>query len=291
MKIAPAAAMLFHVLFVSIDGGACLARAETLSVSVSASSPSQGDPVLVEARADFPVDKAELAWKGRTVPMTAAGKGRYIALMGVDLGETPGKVPLSVLATTESIVMRSDLELTVVAREFPVQKLTLPKRMAEFDAATLERIRAEAGILEKIFSITSPPEWDMPFLRPVDDFRPTGFGARRVINGEPRSPHAAVDVHLPEGTPVSAIASGTVAFAGDQFFGGRSVVLDHGGGLFSLYYHLREFLVAEGRHVAKGERIGAVGSSGRATGPHLHFGVRAAGGRIDPSRLFGEAFR
>ena len=291
MKAASAAAMLFHVLLISICGGACLALAETLSVSVSTSSPGQGDPVLVEARAYFQVDNATLEWKGRTYSMTTAGKGHYIALVGVDLGETPGKAPLSVLATAEGVVMRSDLELNVVEREFPVQKITLPKRMAEFDAATLERIRAEAGILERIFSAATLPEWDLPFMPPVKDFRPTGFGARRVINGEPRSPHAAVDVNLPEGTPVSAIASGTVAFAGDQFFGGRSVVLDHGGGLFSVYYHLREFVVAEGRHVAKGERIGAVGSSGRATGPHLHFGVRAAGGRIDPSRLFGEAFR
>jgi len=288
---APSAAMLFYVLFVSIQGVVCLAHAETLSVSLSASSPSQGDPVLVEARANFPTDNAALGWKGRTYSMTAAGKGRYIALIGVDLGETPGKALLSVRASAEGVVMRSDMELTVVEREFPVQKLTLPKSMAEFDAATLERIRAEAETLEKIFSAATAPEWDLPFLPPVGDFRPTGFGSRRVINGEPRSPHAAVDVHLPEGTPVSAIASGTVAFAGDQFFGGRSVVIDHGGGLFSIYYHLREFIVAEGRRVAKGERIGAVGSTGRATGPHLHFGVRAAGGRIDPSRLFGEAFR
>ncbi len=152
MRAAPAAT-LFYVLFVSIHGGASLARAETLSVSVSASSPSQGDPVLVEARANFPTDNAALEWKGRTYSMTAAGNGRYIALIGVDLGEPPGKAPLSVLASAEGVVMRSDLELTVVEREFPVQKLTLPKSMAEFDAATLDRIRAEAGILEKIFSV------------------------------------------------------------------------------------------------------------------------------------------
>lgn len=247
--------------------------------------------MLVEARAVSPADNASVAWKGRTLPMKEAGGGRFLALIGVDLAEPPGKVPLSVLATAGGVALRSDLELTVVERAFPVQELTLPKRLAEFDAATLERIRGEAGILEKRFSALSPPAWDFPFLPPVEEFRPTGFGARRVINGEPRSPHAAVDVHLPEGTPVSAIASGTVAFAGEQFFGGRSVVVDHGGGLFSLYYHLREYLVSEGQRVAKGERIGAVGSSGRATGPHLHFGVRAAGGRIDPALLFEQPFR
>jgi murein DD-endopeptidase MepM/ murein hydrolase activator NlpD len=78
---------------------------------------------------------------------------------------------------------------------------------------------------------------------------------------------------------------------GDQFFGGRSVVLDHGGGVFSLYYHLRDSAVSEGQRVSKGERIGSVGATGRATGPHLHFGVRAAGGRVDPTLLFGPSFR
>jgi len=77
-----------------------------------------------------------------------------------------------------------------------------------------------------------------------------------------------------------------VAFAGEQFFGGRSVVIDHGGGVFSLYYHLKENPVAEGQRVSRGERIGAVGATGRATGPHLHFGVRVPGGRVDPSLLF-----
>lgn len=247
--------------------------------------------MFVEVRIATPVDNLALAWKGRTFPMKEAGRDRYIALIGIDLAEIPGKVPLSVLAYRNSVFTVSELELAVTAREFPLQKLTLPKKMAEFDAATLERIREEAERLEQRFAAVTEPAWDLPFRPPVADFRPVGFGARRVINGEQRSPHAAVDVHLPEGTPVTAVAAGTVVFAGEQFFGGRSVVLDHGGGLFSIYYHLREYSVPEGRRIAKGERIGEVGSSGRATGPHLHFGVRAAGGRIDPSRLLEKAFR
>jgi murein DD-endopeptidase MepM/ murein hydrolase activator NlpD len=204
-------------------------------------------------------------------------------LIGIDLMEPPGKAPLSVVADRDGTIARFDLELAIRERAFPVQVLSLPKKMAEFDAGTLERIRREAQELEVRLAAVSAPAWDLPFLPPVEDYRPAGFGARRVINREPRSPHAGVDLHLPAGTPVRAIAAGAVAFSGEQFFGGRSVVLDHGGGLFSFYYHLQETL-------EKGERIGAVGSSGRATGPHLHFGVRAAGGRVDPSLLFGPAF-
>ena len=132
----------------------------------------------------------------------------------------------------------------------------------------------------------TPPRWRTPFLPPVEEYRPTNFGARRVINGDPRMPHSAVDIRLPAGTPVRAIADGRVAFAGEQFFGGRSVVIDHGGGVFSVYYHLKEFSVAEGQEIFRGDRIGSVGATGRATGPHLHFGVRVPGGRVDPTRLF-----
>ena len=136
------------------------------------------------------------------------------------------------------------------------------------------------------FSRVTPPRWRTPFLPPVEEYLPANFGARRVINGEPRMPHSGVDLRLPEGTPVRAVADGRVAFAGEQFFGGRSVVVDHGGGVFSVYYHLREFSVAEGGTVSRGDRVGSVGATGRATGPHLHFGVRVPGGRVDPTRLF-----
>lgn len=283
-KAVVSACVLFLVPFLS-------AGAERISVSVSDRSPGQGDPVLVEVSADPSIDNLVLVWKGRTFPLKKGAGGRFLGVIGIDLMESSGELPLSVVANREGPAARLDLMLAVRERPFPVQELTLPKEMAEFDEETLARIRGEAKILAERLSALTAPSWDLPFLPPVEEYRPTGFGARRVINREPRSPHAGVDVHLPEGTPVRAIAAGTAVLSGEQFFGGRSVVLDHGGGLFSIYYHLRETAVSEGQTVAKGERIGAVGSSGRATGPHLHFGVRAAGGRVDPSLLFGPAFR
>ena len=267
------------------------AAGESLRVSVSDRTPAQGDPVLVEVAASASQDNIAVVWKGRTFPMTKAPGGRYLGLIGIDLMEPPGILPLSVVAGGDGPASRVDVSISVREKAFPVQELSLPKKMAEFDAATLARIGREAKFLEERLTVLSAPSWDLPFLAPVEEYRPTGFGSRRVINREPRSPHAGVDILLPEGTPVRAIAAGTVALSREQFFGGRSVVLDHGGGLFSIYYHLREAAVSEGQRVSKGERIGAVGASGRATGPHLHFGVRAAGGRVDPTPLFGPAFR
>ena len=263
------------------------APAAALSISVPAGTPAQGDPLVVDVAATGPLDNLALVWKGTAWPLREIAPGRYEGLVGVDLLASPGPETLVAEGWRGGRRTRADAVLTVVARRFPVQELSLPKKMAEFDAPTLKRIREEARALEERFArVTVPVLWRAPFLPPVEEFRPENFGSRRVINGEERSPHAAVDVRLPEGTPVRSIAAGTVVFAGEQFFGGRSLVIDHGGGVFSTYYHLREIAVPEGRAVGRGETIGAVGMTGRATGPHLHFGVRVPGGRVDPSLLF-----
>lgn len=249
--------------------------------------------MLVRVTPAGPADSVSLQWREQTYPMREEKDGSFLTVFGVDLLAPPGNDTLSVVARRGgAVVSRADLPVEIRERAFPVQELTLPREMTRFDEATLARINREASALEKRFSrISSPVIWSLPFLPPVADFRPGPFGSRRVINGEPRSPHAGIDLVLPEGTPVVAISDGVVAFAGEQFFGGRSVVLDHGGGLFSVYYHLKEAAVSDGQRVARGERIGAVGMSGRATGPHLHFSVRAAGGRVDPTLLLSLPFR
>ncbi len=260
---------------------------DELPVRLSSTTPGQGDPVLVRVAPAVPADSVSIRWQGREYPMRGEADGSFLALIGVDLLASPGRRTLSVSARKGArVVARTDLPVEIRMRVFPVQELTLPPRMTEFDRETLFRIGRESKALaDRLARISSPVLWSVPFLPPVADFRPGPFGSRRVINGEPRSPHAGIDLVLPEGTPVVAIADGVVAFAGEQFFGGHSVVLDHGGGLFSIYYHLRETAVSGGERVSRGEQIGSVGMSGRATGPHLHFSVRAAGGRVDPTLL------
>ncbi len=256
-------------------------------VRVSDSAPAQGQPVLVEVRGTPGADNVAVAWKGRRFPLRAAGDGRFVGIVGVDLLDRPGTVRFDVLVSGRGAVCRVDGRVEVREREFPVQRLTLPRRMAEFDPAAVARIKEEAARLEERLSAPAgPPSWELPLLPPVDDFRPHGYGARRIINGEPRSPHAGVDISVPGWTPVWAIADGVVVFAGEQFLGGKSVVIDHGGGLVSIYYHLAEFPVVAGERVSRGDRIGVVGATGRAAGPHLHFGIRAAGARVDPALLF-----
>ena len=277
---------LCYGLYVIAGAPALAAPGGALSITVSSSTPALGDPVVVEVAANRAVDNMVLRWKGADWPMREIVPGRYEGLIGVDLDDPVGPAVVSAEGFIDGARVRAEAKVMIAPRKFAVQELTLPKGMAEFDNATLVRIGAEAAELSLRFSRVTPPRWRTPFLPPVEEYRPENFGARRVINGAPRMPHSAVDIRLPGGTPVRAIADGRVAFAGEQFFAGRSVVIDHGGGVFSVYYHLMEFFVAEGQEISRGDRVGSVGATGRATGPHLHFGVRVPGGRIDPTRLF-----
>ena len=274
---------LFFALFLSVGFAA---SAGSMTVSLSDAAPEQGALLIVTAETQTPADNLVVVWKGVSWPMRNIEPGRYETLIGVDLMAPPGPAPLVVEQTAGDASERSKETIHVVEKAFPVQRLSLPKTMAEFDKATLSRIERERLALSERFSrVSLPVLWTLPFLPPVDGYRPNNFGARREINGKPRSPHTGVDIGLPAGTPVRAIADGVAALAQEQFLGGRTVVLDHGGGVFSIYMHLQSYSVEEGRRVLRGETIGAVGATGRATGPHLHFGVRVSGGRVDPSLL------
>lgn len=216
-----------------------------------------------------------------------ATPGGAAALAGADIELTAGEIPWwLVLSDGVGSVREVSGWLPVRPRQFATQHLTLPRDQVELDPATLTRVRAEARRLTDVLARTTPTRlWRGGFLQPVEGRETGGFGLRRVINGQPRSPHAGFDWAAPAGTPVVAANSGTVALVDEQFFPGRLVVLDHGLGLFTLYFHLEAVEVAEGARVGRGERIGRVGATGRATGPHLHFAVRLAGARVDPQAL------
>ena len=120
------------------------------------------------------------------------------------------------------------------------------------------------------------------------DIRPE-LGLRRVINGLKRAPHNGVDLKAELGTEILAANHGRVVLRDEFFFSGKTLVLDHGGGLYTMYFHLNEFQAAEGANVHKGEVIGKVGMTGRVTGPHLHWGARLQGARVDPLALLKAA--
>lgn len=264
--------------------------AEVMGATVSLpeillSSPyaCQGDIVLLKVR----VEKGEipkLTWLEKDVPMVALEEGNWCGFLGTDLKFAPGTYPLKISTTPSG--REKSVEIKIESKDYGERRLTLPREMVELDAVTLRRVRKEAAAINSVLERTSAePSWKGPFLKPVEGELSGIFGRRNIINGLARSPHSGVDLKAGRGVPVKAMNHGKVVFTSDQFFSGLSVVVDHGGGIHSMYFHLEKILVQEGQQVTKGEIIGQVGSTGRSTGPHLHLGVRVNGARVDPLRL------
>lgn len=257
--------------------------AGSLQVRVTPPEPRPGDVVLV--RVPGLVGAARVEWDGRPLPLFAA-EGGQAALVGIDLDARPGPVRWRVLAPPAAAPLASGT-ITLRSRTFPTQPLTLPKGMVDLDAPTLARVTDERAVLSAALAGSAPIRlWRGSFRVPVEGGQPTGgFGLRRVLNGQPRSPHAGFDWAAPTGAPVVAANAGRVALVAEHFFAGRNVVLDHGLGLFTLYYHLDSVQVVLDEPVTAGQVIGKVGATGRVTGPHLHFGVLLGGARVDPEVL------
>jgi murein DD-endopeptidase MepM/ murein hydrolase activator NlpD len=229
-------------------------------------------------------------WPGVGIDSCTAGGRTFAPLDGacfipVDILQARG--PLSV--SRRRAGRREPLELLVGPFDYPVQKLTLPRRMVELSPEDLARVRRENEQIARLWTRVGERRFALPLHPPLDPLPEGGrFGDRRIINGSPRSPHGGSDYPADEGAPVLAAADGEVALVGDHFFGGRSLFIDHGDGLITMYLHLSRTFVAEGQQVRRGEKVGAVGHTGRATGPHLHFGIRWHGKRVDPGLLLGD---
>ncbi|MEE2778468.1 MAG: M23 family metallopeptidase, partial [Acidobacteriota bacterium] len=187
---------------------------------------------------------------------------------------------------------RVEEHATVRVGDYPyrVQHLKLAdSSRVDLSAENLARSQEERARIEALWGLDSSRSFDIPLGAPLALMESRGsFGSRRTFNGQPRSPHSGEDYRATTGTAVMAVARGTVALAEEHFFGGKSVYLDHGDGLVSMYMHLSSIEVEVGASVEPGDRIGRVGATGRVTGPHLHFGLRWRGARVDPAVLLGE---
>ena len=214
--------------------------------------------------------------------------GGHAALLGVDIDTKPGGKAWRLAILEPGLdPQRLSGKLNVSGRKFSVQRLTVPPGMADPDPETERRAEAEGRQLQMLYRTISPERlWRGAFVRPVAGTEaPSGFGARRIINGKARAPHGGADYSVARGTPVVAANAGRVALVAEYFFPGRLVAVDHGLGLHTLYFHLDTVAVAEGDRVDRGQTLGTVGATGRATGPHLHFGAQLGSARIDPAAL------
>lgn len=264
MAASPAAALL---LALATGVGAVSARPESATTVAPGSVVRWSGSQLREC---------ELAGR-RWLPMDGA------CLYPIDLGAS-GTLEL-IRRSTGGVASR---RVRVGAYPYPEQRLEVEDRYVAPSAAELERIEAEKKRVGRLWSLESERRFALPLGAPLAHLPDASrFGARRIFNGQPRSPHSGADFAASSGTPVLAVADGRVVLAEEHFFAGRSVFVDHGDGLISMSFHLSEVAVAEGDEVRRGQRLGAVGATGRVTGPHLHFAARWHGARIDPALLLG----
>ena len=213
----------------------------------------------------------------------------WFALAGVDVEVHPGNYALTVDATLKDrthIALHQD----VTVEEAPYEKmpLSVPDKFVEPDAAALKKIAADKIVKDKAFANSaSKPQWSGDFRPPLRVApQSDSFGNQRLFNGKLASVHRGLDYRAKMRTPVAAINSGRVVLARPLYYEGGCVVIDHGLGLMSIYMHLSKVEVAVGKRVRRGQIIALSGASGRATGPHLHLGVRWEGSYLDPAKLF-----
>jgi murein DD-endopeptidase MepM/ murein hydrolase activator NlpD len=246
-----------------------------------------GVAIVCVGRAPAPAPQVE--FDGQRVLVARVGDV-WQAVVGLPLALRPGAHELSVLdgeRTGRAIRFR------VGRRDYETQHLTLAnRRQVDPEPEDLRRIAREQESLVRAFSTFSDTALDsLAFDLPSEGRVSGGFGLRRFFNDEPRQPHSGLDIAAPEGTPIAAPAAGTVIEIGDYFFNGLTVVLDHGQGLVTMYNHLSRADVAKGARVARGQKIGEVGQTGRVTGPHLHWSVSLNNARVDPALFLSSEVR
>jgi murein DD-endopeptidase MepM/ murein hydrolase activator NlpD len=247
-------------------------------------TPVPGGIAAIRLPAD--ADPASVRYEQRRVLITRRDGDTY-AVVGLALDAKPGMHYLKA-KTRASKPLR--LSFQISDKSYETQHITIEdKRKVNPEKHDLERInREQKQIGAALRHWSDSPTVTLDFLKPVDGMLSSPFGLRRYFNEQPRKPHSGLDIAAGEGAPVRAPAAGIVIDAGDFFFNGNTVFIDHGQGLITMYCHMSRIDVKPGQRVAAGEVIGAVGKTGRVTGPHLHWSVSLNDARVDPLLFLAE---
>jgi murein DD-endopeptidase MepM/ murein hydrolase activator NlpD len=266
-------------VLVSGAGGGAVA----ITVDIGARALTPGELLVLNITVDGEPRTVHVSLFGKDLSAFRLSQGRWQALGGIDLDQRPGRYPLTVVTADDRGTQRHAQDLVVAAKRFPTRKLAVSPDFVNPPPSQLKKIEEDSAFLRQVFATSAETRlWSAPFVRPVAEAANSRFGSRSVFNGEPRSPHGGADFLSPAGTPIKAPNSGRVVCARDLFFSGKTVIVDHGLGVFSTLAHLSRIDVQEGGTVTAGQVVGLVGATGRVTGPHLHWAVAVLGARVDP---------
>ena len=215
--------------------------------------------------------------------------GVWYSFAGVDYDTKPGNYVLGLNGETKNGQKISFAQIVPIAKGYyRTTAISVPKKYIDPDPADVPRILQERDLKNEVLNrVTNSQWWAGNFVAPASLGTTSEFGSQRTYNGKRQSAHFGLDYGAGTGTPIRAINSGKVILARDLYFEGNCVVIDHGQGLLSLYFHLSQFKIKEGDSVTKGQLIALSGGTGRVTGPHLHLAVRWQGSYVNPATLLG----
>jgi murein DD-endopeptidase MepM/ murein hydrolase activator NlpD len=274
------------ILLLSVVAAPRGLQAPVTSVEVAARAVQPGEVVRLTMTTAVPMTALTIQAFGTTFASFRIEDRTWQGLVGIDLDVKPGPHVFTIAATDGTRAWTTTRTLTVAAKAFRTRRLTVEPKYVEPPPHVMPRILEEAERLGAVWALRSPERlWSGAFTPPVPDPANSAFGSRSVFNDQPRSPHGGADFASPSGRIIRAPNGGRVVLAEDLYFTGRSVVIDHGLGLVSLFAHLSSIDVLPGATVGRGDVVGRVGATGRVTGPHLHWTVRLAGTRVDPLSL------
>ncbi len=253
-----------------------------LVVQVSRSSIHQGDAIRLTLMTPAPGARVTVRFIGRTWPVYPAGQTTWRTVLGTEPTTPSGRQPIVVEAVSTSGVR------SVVRRDAAVIRVSFPTRRITFQPEqnallTPENVAQERTLVQEALRVLSPDQlWEDPLALPIEGVAGSGYGVLSIYQGVVRGFHGGVDFPAPAGTPVRAAADGIVRLAEPLPLSGNAVMIDHGLGVVSSYLHMSAIEVRAGQRVKKGEVVGLVGSTGLATGPHLHWGLTINGVRVNP---------
>lgn len=253
-------------------------------ISIQPQYVRQGDVARITISSAPDTEAPSCRVRDIVIALCSDDPGLYYGFIPVSMDHAAGEVRAAVMVPGHKESLAASFE--VIEKKFPEQRITVDESKASLSTEDLARHNRERALIQDMFAHPRPQRlWTNSFGVPLQGRISTPFGVRRFINGQPRNPHTGVDIAAPAGTPVRAASGGIVSLTGEHFFAGRSVYIDHGADLFSMYFHLDSVDVRDGQQVAAGDVIGRVGATGRATGPHLHWGIRIQGVPVDPFSL------
>lgn len=243
-----------------------------------------GDVVLVEVQGASGTPEGRLGgWELTFLPF---GEGRYVALQGLPVEGRARALGLELVVQAPDGRARIDGSIEQLPANFRRRTLTVGKRFTSPSRAERQRAEADSRAFARAFDRDFEP-WTFTdgfaWPRPAEVTAP--FGDVRLLNGQKKSQHFGLDLDGDTGDPIYAANDGEVVLVRDCFASGNTVLVHHGGRLFTAYFHLTGFEVREGQRVSRGQRLGTVGKTGRVTGPHLHFGVKLDGRWVNPEAL------